>query len=58
MLRQTSSTQYHAESVKPGFALFGGVNKRSDALRNALEVLDRVTLTLGAKIGEWISLTP
>ncbi|HXR17589.1 MAG TPA: hypothetical protein VN777_15460 [Terriglobales bacterium] len=59
MLSQTGSTQYHAERIKQGFALFGGVKKRSDALHNLLlDVLDRVTLTVGAKIGEWISLTP
>jgi hypothetical protein len=51
-------THYHAEIIKPRFAVFGGVKRVSDALRNLLQdLLDKATLTLGAKIGVWISLT-
>jgi len=51
-------TQYHAEIIKPRFALSGGVKSASDALRNLLQdLLDKATLTLGAKLGVWISLT-
>jgi ATP-dependent Clp protease ATP-binding subunit ClpA len=51
-------TQPPAEIIKPRFALFGGVRSAIDALRNLLQdLLDKTTLTLGAKIGVWISLT-
>lgn len=59
MLNQASSTQYHGERIKPGFALFGGVKKTNHVIRNLLhDALDEATLTVGAKIGKWISLTP
>jgi ATP-dependent Clp protease ATP-binding subunit ClpA len=59
LISRSILTKCHADIIKPGFALFSGLRRASDALHNLLfDVLDKVTLTLGAKIGTWISLTP
>jgi ATP-dependent Clp protease ATP-binding subunit ClpA len=59
LISQSILTQCHAEIIKPRIALFSGLRKASDALHNLLfDVLDKAALTLGAKIGAWISLTP
>ena len=59
LLSQNILTQYHPAIIKRGFALFGGLKKTSHGSDNLLhDVLDKATLTLGAKIGAWISLAP
>jgi ATP-dependent Clp protease ATP-binding subunit ClpB len=59
VISQSILTQCHAEIIKPRIALFSRLRKASDALYNLLfDVLDKAALTLGAKIGAWISLTP
>ena len=48
MLAQEVLNQYHTDSVKLSFVLFGEIEKASDALWNLLlGILDKATLTLG-----------